>query len=519
MSTEGSLNPSQVRQRKGFTLVEVSLFLALFSIMTLAAGSVTSQGFKALRKLKDRTTAFNLGRQYLEALGYNSTNFTISGNDVNRPELRINNVNYTVTMNVTDLPDIGEIKRYDIRVDWVNAFAKTTGSVRVSTFKSSYPDLIPAGRPITITNRESTALTNYQVLLTIDTASIVAAGHMRADGNDIRFYDMNGNTLPYWIEADPLNANGTTMNTATTRIWIKVVNIPVGESKIYMDYGNPIFTTPASDGNATFEFFDDFSAASVGTAKWTVVGGYCSISSGRLYVSGGSGNWNSGLYSKANIPRPFALEYTMYRAGGNYCMLGAKNTGTSVYWSNLIYAAEDTHDSNGSRIIPHEEGNNRGDYKRWIHANRWEFWKFDVLPSDGVNCSGGAQYYLGWYPQQYSPYYSSGYSTASPLKVGISNYNLAFYLDNVRVRKLAVREPIVTIDDLPGTVFSNRVTVRVFNQTGSALTEHQVLLTVDTTALINAGKIQSDCRDIRFMDTTGKRMAYWIEPASSDYAS
>ncbi len=95
----------------------------------------------------------------------------------------------------------------------------------------------PAGwlylQAITITNNATTAGTNIQVLVTLNTATTIAANQMQANGNDIRFGSTcSGATLyNYYIESG--------INTATTKIWVLVPNLPVGNTVIYMYYGNP----------------------------------------------------------------------------------------------------------------------------------------------------------------------------------------------------------------------------------------------------------------------------------------
>ena len=53
----------------------------------------------------------------------------------------------------------------------------------------------------------------------------------------------------------------------------------------------------------------------------------------------------------------------------------------------------------------------------------------------------------------------------------------------------------------------------VINNTGSVLTDYQTAISIDTSALINARKMQSDCDDIRLTDVNGNpsRFPYWIE--------
>ncbi|MEM0324784.1 MAG: DUF2341 domain-containing protein, partial [Candidatus Aenigmatarchaeota archaeon] len=104
--------------------------------------------------------------------------------------------------------------------------------------------------PIYITENSGNDLYDYQVLITIDTASLISQGKMRNDCGDIRFTDSDGKTLlNYWIE--PNNCN-----TENTRIWVKVPYIPASSTKtIYLYYGNPEATS-LSNGTATFIAFD-----------------------------------------------------------------------------------------------------------------------------------------------------------------------------------------------------------------------------------------------------------------------
>ena len=105
-------------------------------------------------------------------------------------------------------------------------------------------------KPITIDNsRNANTLTDYQVLVTLDTRSLISQGKMRSDCGDIRFTDSDGSTLlSYWIESG--------CNSANTKIWVKVPNIPASSTKtIYVYYGNPSATS-LSNGINTFLAFD-----------------------------------------------------------------------------------------------------------------------------------------------------------------------------------------------------------------------------------------------------------------------
>jgi hypothetical protein len=72
---------------------------------------------------------------------------------------------------------------------------------------------------------------------------------MNANGNDLRFYDINNTSCNYWIET--WNSSGT------STIWVKV---PIsGTNYLYMYYGNAS-AAPVSNGANVFDFFDDFTA-------------------------------------------------------------------------------------------------------------------------------------------------------------------------------------------------------------------------------------------------------------------
>ncbi|MFZ8804232.1 MAG: DUF2341 domain-containing protein, partial [Candidatus Calescibacterium sp.] len=95
----------------------------------------------------------------------------------------------------------------------------------------------------------------------------------RLDYGDIRFTDSDGSTLlNYWQEADG-------------RFWVKVPYIPANSTKtIYVYYGNPSATS-LSNGDATFDFFDDFEGTSLDTTKWVAYANSYSVSNSVLRVN------------------------------------------------------------------------------------------------------------------------------------------------------------------------------------------------------------------------------------------
>jgi len=116
--------------------------------------------------------------------------------------------------------------------------------------------------PITITNTAGTAVTNFQVNITLTSSFPFASA--KSDGSDLRFTASDGVTqIPFWVQT----WNATTK---TASIWVQVPSLPTTGTTIYMYYGYAAATS-ASNGNATFLFFDDFdSDAAQATGYFTL---------------------------------------------------------------------------------------------------------------------------------------------------------------------------------------------------------------------------------------------------------
>ena len=117
---------------------------------------------------------------------------------------------------------------------------------------------------ITITENSGSDLTDYQVRVVIDTKWLVYNGYATPNGNEVRFTDSDGSMLlSFWRETD--------FNQTETVYWVKVPSIPASSTKtIYIYYDEELITVPdASDGEATFEFFDDFLGTTLDATKWT----------------------------------------------------------------------------------------------------------------------------------------------------------------------------------------------------------------------------------------------------------
>jgi len=115
-------------------------------------------------------------------------------------------------------------------------------------------------RPIRIvgTNED---LRNYQVKIVL-TKYNFPLEKCKNDGSDIRFRDETGEILPYWIQS---------WNSNEAVVWCKIPFISAHEAKnIWIIYGNPAASS-ASDGSATFDFYDDFTFPFI--REWTPYSG------------------------------------------------------------------------------------------------------------------------------------------------------------------------------------------------------------------------------------------------------
>ena len=116
--------------------------------------------------------------------------------------------------------------------------------------------------PIVISNGGD-ALSNFQISITLDTATPIGEAKMQTDCSDLRVKDTDGSSdLPYYIESG--------CNSASTIIWTKVPTIAATptDTTIYVTYSDSSLAD-AQDGDSVFEFFDDFSSGPLNTAKWT----------------------------------------------------------------------------------------------------------------------------------------------------------------------------------------------------------------------------------------------------------
>ena len=84
-------------------------------------------------------------------------------------------------------------------------------------FRTRYP----------LTNTSGATQTSFQTQITVNTATLVSAGKLQSNCQDVRFTNISGKQLPFWIEPN-------TCNTTTTLIWVNVDSIPTSAAPIFI---------------------------------------------------------------------------------------------------------------------------------------------------------------------------------------------------------------------------------------------------------------------------------------------
>ncbi len=182
--------------------------------------------------------------------------------------------------------------------------AALVGVPRPAAATPHCPALGPFGFGVTLTN-PGAPLDGYLALLTIDTATAVAAGEMRADSGDLRVSGTACNPYRFWVESG--------LNTRATRVWVRVPAVPTGDSRFFVHHGSPTPTYASSlegvfgsglsllatftEGAGTVlhnRVFDLYDFELQGTAAWTAgprgnVGGINNLASTGRLVDGLNG--------------------------------------------------------------------------------------------------------------------------------------------------------------------------------------------------------------------------------------
>jgi len=287
-------------------------------------------------------------------------------------------------------------------------------------------------KAITVTESSGATLTDYQVK-----SDIGYEAAMRADFGDLRFTSASDLPLDYWLESK--------VDSSSATVWVEVDTITAStDTIIYMYYGNPA-ASDAGDGDATFEFFDDFSGT---LSKWNVhidtdvaINASYGSPAPCLEISGGSTSgypyglaiigsdatytgFQNGIIEADIYPTTNALPEIIFR--GNY----SANTGYKGRWDCR------SGDEPPWMMPPYADWSEFGtDVPRFGIASQWQKAKLVI---NGPTF----QIYSNDNPQSTTT--STDYS--GPGEIGLANHYGAYArFDNVRVRKYVSPEPACSI--------------------------------------------------------------------------
>jgi len=338
--------------------------------------------------------------------------------------------------------------------------------------------------PVTINNSGS-ALTNFQVRV-----DVTYDADMQPDFDDIRFVDSDDSTeLSHWRESYTASTSAI--------FWVKVPSVPSGNKTIYMYYGNAAASS-ASDGNATFIFFDDFESGNLN--KWTIVTD--------TFWSVATDQKRSGTYS---------LKAGATSSSDKYIAATGVNQADVLFdawWYNTATTPDIAQNVRARTALP------LNDY----HIN-WEGqWTIAEMPWNPLNSVAGSLPQNTWFKMtviiqgtsmkvlkddvQINP--TSGWlnvgtkyaSGSIGFRAWAANGN--WWIDDVRARKYADPEPTTSVGSEDG--WSRRAPVTI-NNSVSALTDFQVRVDVTYDA-----DMQPDFDDIRFKDSDGStELSHWRE--------
>ncbi len=308
----------------------------------------------------------------------------------------------------------------------------------------------------------------------LDTTASVSA-----DCNDIRMTGSDGSTLiDYWLEQD--------CNTTSTDLWVEVPSIANGDNTIYYYYDSP-GASSVSSGDDTFEFFDDFRGTTIDAAKWVEIDPNNSFTQNDdLNINdAGSDGWSKALISQQTIAR--AADKKIYMkmlvgpntGGNNHFMVGWELDQTaSANYNQLVYG----YYWNNTEQRFYEKGNNRTANGSYAWDTEYEM-KIELK-------SAGAKYWIkgGAFSDWSLRYENSNYSDAT-MRVAFTQHSHQAYVHFITVMKFAATEPTISEGSTEigsyvfgSDTFNARKPITVSNS-GSTLTDHQVLLSLDTTSL------------------------------------
>ncbi|ABR55151.1 conserved hypothetical protein [Methanococcus vannielii SB] len=208
----------------------------------------------------------------------NETEKTIVKNYIENVTSEYSKSGYNVTynFNITNISMVDGFT-FKINYDFYYKIDRNDGNVfkeqNISSFKystaktvlDSYQYIKPTYVGIiNVSNPNNQILNDFQVKVVFNSTNFNYA--VEPTGEGLRFFDSNGNYVPYWVELWDYNV--TTNKERISILWLKVPEMPQNtNTSIYIVSTYPKISE--SNGNLVFEMFDDFEDTNSKYTKWT----------------------------------------------------------------------------------------------------------------------------------------------------------------------------------------------------------------------------------------------------------
>jgi len=302
--------------------------------------------------------------------------------------------------------------------------------------------------PLTVTNSGGD-LTNYQIKIELDSLNVGDNFNWDEDYDAMRvtYYNISTDSeeiCPFWIES-------WNSSSQEASIWTNVSYLQGGsDTTLYLYYQNPS-SSSSSDGNTTFDFFDDFQGSSLDTNKWQIDSSDYSVLNSEFRINTGAisiknplaYNLNDGYILEGKIKYPsnsggysgtLSAQSSHYTQGGN-----SGSDATSLYMRN-----------SGSRNVYRFTGSGSSSNYNCGYGNVW-------VSSNNIWYILGAKFYSsGVYLTRdrsnvYGPYGCSWTKNIQYISLGAwhgsSSYNIQDTIyDWILVRKYVSTEPIYSVE-------------------------------------------------------------------------
>ncbi len=341
--------------------------------------------------------------------------------------------------------------------------------------------------PVTINNPGS-ALTDYQIKV-----DVTYDADMQPDFDDIRFVDSDDATeLAYWRESYIASTSAV--------FWVKVPSIPSGNKTIYIYYGNATAGN-ASDGDATFVFFDDFLGSSLDMGKWYSWNANASVS-GSIVTITNTGPWG-GIFSNTQ----YSLPYIFIARVQKTTEFGISQVGLERWYASTGDDTLNVFDTwGGSRPQVYYTSKYDGT-DEWDEVGTWNLSTWYHYEIKGK--SDEVKYYRDSVLQNTETVINAIPAGTMDIILSSGATNDQLLVDYCFIAQYADPEPTAGIGSEESWHYASwsRLAPVTINNPGSSLTDYQIKVDVTYDA-----DMQPDFDDIRFRDSDGStELSHWRE--------